>query len=266
MTAKFLFRASVAGLLLSFMSPLHAIEVEVPPLPPGAYEDPWLDAGYADPNDPFEGINRAIWRFNFNIFDRYLFRPVTVGYVHYVPGFAKTGINNFARNFEEPSSAVNNLLQAKPKDAGANAFRFVVNSTVGVVGLIDVAGYMGVPQKLDDFGEVLGYWGVRPGPYVMVPLIGPRSMRQLTGDVVDGLYLPLSYFNIWQGLARRGLKGLKIRADLMAQEPLLFSSLDPYIFTKEAYFQHLEWRVYDGQLPEIKEDENLEEYLDVIDY
>ncbi len=98
------------------------------------------------------------------------------------------------------------------------------------------------------------------------PLIGPRSMRQLTGDVVDGLYLPLSYFNIWQGLARRGLKGLKIRADLMAQEPLLFSSLDPYIFTKEAYFQHLEWRVYDGQLPEIKEDENLEEYLDVIDY
>lgn len=255
----------IGSLLAVVIHGANAVEVTIPPLPDNAYQDPWLDARYDDERDPLEGLNRALFRFNFNVVDQYLYRPAAVGWVWVMPTFARSGVNNFVYNLEEPASAVNHLLQLKFTESGSSAARFVVNSTLGVFGVVDVAGMVGIERADEDFDEVLGWYGVGSGPYLMVPVYGAATPRSLVGDVVDGFIPPLNLLSFWQSAGKWALKGIEKRAEFMSQERVVFDSLDPYSFTRNAYFDHVEWQVYDGQLPGTSVDPSVEDYLDEID-
>ncbi|MCG9713207.1 VacJ family lipoprotein [Shewanella insulae] len=221
---------------------------------------------YNDERDPLEGFNRAMWDFNYQFLDKYFYRPVAHGYNDILPRPVKTGVNNFVLNFEEPSSMVNNALQGKWGWAANAGGRFTINTTIGLLGVIDVADMMGLARKQDEFNEVLGYYGVPNGPYFMAPFLGPYVTREIASDWVDGLYFPLSELTMWQSLAKWGLKNLHRRASAIDQERLVDNALDPYTFVKEAYFQHLDYKVYDGDIPvSTDDDELLDEYMTELD-
>nr|WP_232367650.1 VacJ family lipoprotein [Alteromonas pelagimontana] len=203
------------------------------------------DAG--DPRDPLEPVNRVVWDFNWEVLDAYVLRPVTVGYVTVVPQFARTGLLNAAENLEEPGNFFNNLLQGKFDQGMDSLARFLINSTVGLLGTIDVADKMGITVKEEDFGEVLGVWGIGTGPYLMVPAAGPSDPRSFTGRVVDNMYYPLTILNSNFTLARWVVSALEGRAALIDQEKQLEQSVDDYAFVKNAYFQNLEYKVTDGK-------------------
>lgn len=225
-----------------------------------------VTVSYNDPRDPIEGFNRAMWNFNYEFMDRYFYRPVAHGYRDYVPFPVKTGVNNFITNLNEPSSFVNNTLQGKWGWAANAGGRFTINTTLGLLGIIDVADMMGLPRKQDSFNEVLGYYGVPNGPYFMAPFVGPYVTRELASDWVDNLYFPFSEFTFWQALVKWGLESLHKRAEVIDQERLIDNALDPYTFVKEAYFQHMDYKVYDGDVPvDLDEDELLDEYLEELD-
>ncbi|EWH12217.1 VacJ-like lipoprotein [Catenovulum agarivorans DS-2] len=215
--------------------------------------------------DPLEGVNRAIWDFNYEILDKYLVRPVAVGYKIIMPEFARTGLLNAAENLEEPSSAINNLLQGKGEGAAKSTGRFLVNSTIGLLGLIDVAGYMGLEDHNEEFGEVLGKWGLNTGPYLMLPAMGPTDARNFTGDIIDSAYFPLDDLTLWVKALRISIKAVEGRIRLMDQEKLLDDSLDPYLFVREAYFQRSLYDLYDGNVPKPQiteqEEEDFEAFL-----
>ncbi|KMT65181.1 VacJ family lipoprotein [Catenovulum maritimum] len=219
-----------------------------------------------DDKDPLQAFNRSMWDFNYNVLDKHILKPAAKGYQTIMPQPARTGFLNMANNLEEPSAIVNNLLQAKPGDAAISTGRFVVNSTFGLLGLVDVAKYAGMEAKHEEFGEVLGKWGVGNGPYLMVPGMGPTDVRTSVGDFVDSAYFPLDDLTIWASAFRISVKALEGRISLMAQEQLLEDSFDPYVFVKEAYFQRTLYKVYDGNPPRAKEvtkeeEEDFENFL-----
>ncbi|QSX36050.1 MlaA family lipoprotein [Shewanella sedimentimangrovi] len=217
---------------------------------------------YVDPRDPFEGFNRAMWDLNYNVLDRHIYRPIAHGYKDYVPLPIKSGLNNLVLNLEEPSSLVNNTLQGKWGWAANAGGRFTINSTIGLLGIFDVADMMGMSRKQDDFNEVLGYYGVPNGPFFMAPFFGPYVTRELASDWVDGLYFPLSELTMWQSVVKWGLKSLHARAAAIDQERLLDNALDPYTFVKDAYIQHVDYKVYDGNVPSNQDDDELlDEYM-----
>ncbi len=228
-------------------------------------------------SDPVEPVNRLIWDFNYQVLDAYIYRPVTQSYVDWVPTGGRKAINNFTLNFEEPSTMVNNLIQLDFKNSAGALFRFSVNSTFGILGFFDLADKMGIERRRETFSNVLGRWSVPNGPYLMLPVLGPRSTRKLVGSFVDGLYFPVSYLTFWQNLGLWGLDGLDKRESLLGQEPLLEQSLDPYIFVKEAYIQYEAFKFYSksediNRLMEEKSegkeeviDADLEEFMDEID-
>lgn len=209
----------------------------------------------SDANDPFEPINRSIWAFNWDFLDKVLLRPVAVGYRKAVPHFIRKGVHNAALNLEEPSSSINNLLQGEIEGTAVSLGRFVINSTIGLLGTIDVAEDMGLERRPEEFGEVLGAWGIDTGPYLMVPALGPNDLRTGTGKVVDNAYFPLTDLNIYFSIFQSAVKVLEARADLVAQEELLNNSLDPYLFVRDAYFQRIENKVNNGQEQEQTEEE-----------
>ena len=224
------------------------------------------DQSYADPKDPLESLNRTMWDFNYEVLDEYILRPTTVFYVDYMPGFARTGLHNMALNLEEPSNAVNNLLQGKLDGTLISLGRFLLNSTVGLFGLIDVATEIDLNREEEEFGEVLGKWGVGTGAYLMIPALGPNDIRSGVGDLVDKTYGPLDALNFPLSVLRTGIKALEARASLIQQEQQLDSAIDPYGFVKNAYFQNLEFKVKDGNV-EISEqeqllDDDIDAYLD----
>ncbi|MEI6859016.1 MAG: VacJ family lipoprotein [Shewanella sp.] len=221
---------------------------------------------YNDERDPLEGFNRVMWDFNYQFLDRYFYRPVAHGYKDYLPRPVKSGINNFVRNFEEPSALVNNALQGKWGWAVNAGSRFTINTTLGLLGVIDVADMMGLPRKQDEFNEVLGYYGVANGPYFMAPFLGPYVTRELASNWVDDLYFPISELTMWQLLVKLGLKNLHNRAVAIDQERLVDNALDPYTFVKEAYFQYMDYKVYDGNIPvDQDQDDLLDEYMHELD-
>jgi phospholipid-binding lipoprotein MlaA len=209
-----------------------------------------------DPKDPLEPVNRVIWDLNYEILDEYLLRPVTVGYVTVMPQFARTGLLNAAQNLSEPVNVVNNLLQGKVPESIDSLFRFLINSTIGLAGTIDVAGKMGVAREEEGFDEVLGVYGVGNGPYLMLPAAGPTDVRGVTGRVVDNVYFPLNYINSNFTALRWAVEILEARAAIMDQEQLLENSVDPYIFVKDAYFQNKAFQVLDGNIPDEELDED----------
>jgi len=209
---------------------------------------------FADPRDPFEGFNRAMYQFN-DALDTAVIKPLGQGYNAIVPAPVNRGVTNFFNNIEDVTSAVNNLLQFKVGRAVSDVGRVAVNSTVGIAGLFDVASNMDLPRYDEDFGQTLGSWGVASGPYIVLPVLGPSSGRDTVGRVADWFTDPLNYLE--DDTLRWSLKGLDIvdtRADLLnASRVLDEAALDPYAFVRDAYLQKRRDAVYDGNPPEVEE-------------
>lgn len=216
-----------------------------------------------DPRDPLEPVNRAVWYFNWHILDRFLIRPATIAYTTVMPQFARTGLLNATRNLEEPSNIVNNVLQGKGQQGLDSASRFLINSTFGIFGLIDIANEMGIARQDEDFDEALGVLGVGNGPYLMVPALGPYDVRGFVGDTVDSVYFPFTVIDGGANVARIVVGALEGRASLIAQEQQLRQSPDDYAFVKSAYFQNKAFQVSDGKVSEPQiDDEQLNDFDD----
>ncbi len=217
---------------------------------------------YADSKDPLESFNRIMWDFNYEILDEYVLRPTAVAYVDYMPQIARTGLLNMAENLEEPSNSLNNLLQWKLDGTFISLGRFLLNSSLGLLGVIDIASEIGLETQEEEFGEVLGKWGVGTGPYLMIPALGPSDVRSSVGDFVDTSYSPMDGLNFYLGFLRVGIKALEGRASVIQQEQQLSSSTDPYAFVKSAYFQNLKFKVLDGKIVKSEEEAALEDDID----
>lgn len=229
---------------------------------------PSNEKSVSDPKDPLEAINRPFWTFTWDYADKYVFKPASEGYVEYVPTDLRAGVYNMALNLNEPSTIINHLLQAKFTEAAKSTGRFVLNSTIGLLGFFDPASDFGWNRKEEEFGEVLGSYGVGDGPFLMVPALGPSSVREEVGDFVDSYYWPLAIIDFWPNLVRAGIIGLETRASLADQESIIKDSIDPYEFVKNAYFQNMQFKVYDGNPPievDQAEEENIDAYLEELE-
>lgn len=217
--------------------------------------------GASDPRDPLEPVNRVLWDLNWDVLDRYILRPATIAYITVMPQFARNGLLNAVQNLEEPSNLVNNVLQGKGEEGMDSLARFLINSTVGLLGFIDVADKIGITRQDEDFDEVLGVWGVDNGPYVMVPAFGPNDVRSIGGQVVDNSYFPMSIINGNFLIASFVVSALESRAAFIAQEEQIASSPDDYSFIKNAYFQNKAFRVSDGKLDNLElDDQQLDDF------
>lgn len=202
-------------------------------------------AQHPDTNaDPLEAINRPIFALN-NTLDRFIIRPVAVGYDVVMPSFAKRGVGNVFSNLGDFNSAVNSVLQGRFGGAGQGAGRFALNSTFGILGLFDVATPMGISPSRTDFGHTLAIWGFESGPYIMVPFLGPRTVRSGAGWVVD-VYssLPTYIDNVPLRNSLRALDITDVRAGLLQADGLITG--DRYIFIRDAYLQSRQSLVSDG--------------------
>src|SRR5688572_2785955 len=187
--------------------------------------------------DPLEGLNRGIYKFN-DTADKAVIKPIAGAYKAVLPSPVRTGVNNFFTNLNTFVSVINDLLQFKFGKAMDGAGRFVINSTFGLGGVLDLASKDGIELRNEDFGQTLGYWGVNSGPYIVLPLLGPSSVRDTGGLVVDTLaFDPITYLDDPRTRnALRGLKYLDKRAQLLPGSDLLDeAALDPYAFMRDAY-------------------------------
>jgi phospholipid-binding lipoprotein MlaA len=217
----------------------------------------------SDPRDPFEPVNRKLWDFNWDVLDAYILRPVTVTYVTVMPQAARTGLVNITDNLQERANFLNNMFQGKVDDGLDSLARFLINTTVGLVGTFDVASKIGIERKEEQFGETLAVWGLDTGPFLMLPFLGPSDPRSFTGDYVDGFAFPMSLLEGSVNLARIGISVLETRAQLLDQEAQLEQSVDDYAFVKNAYFENLEFRVTDGKSGDKAiDDEQLDDFAD----
>jgi phospholipid-binding lipoprotein MlaA len=195
--------------------------------------------------DPWEGVNRKIYTFN-DTADRYFLKPVAKGYQAITPQFVEDGIHNMFTNVGEVGSVLNSLLQAKFQHGAEDTGRFLINSTVGLLGFFDVASKLGLQPHDEDFGQTLGYWGVESGPYVVLPLLGPRTVRDAFGAVPDSYTDPIPYVIDHVPTRNQVLAGrvVDMRASLLDAEELM--SGDRYIFMRDAYLQRRQYLVNDG--------------------
>ena len=225
-----------------------------------------LFAGCASTNapkaDPFEGLNRATYKFNDTV-DEAVLKPVAKGYQAVTPQFVRAGISNAFTNIGDVGTAVNNLLQGKPGNAFSDAGRFIVNSTFGILGLFDLATPMGLEKHSEDFGQTLGKWGVESGPYIVIPLMGPATLRDVAARPVDAY---TGYFRYLDHIPTRnstfGVEIIDLRANLLgASDTLDTAALDKYQFMRDAFLQRRLSQVYDGKVPQEKRDK-LEDDLD----
>ena len=200
--------------------------------------------------DPIEGFNRAMYAFNEGL-DTAIIRPVAVGYDNVMPSPVRTGVSNFFGNVADVFIAVNNLLQGKVPEAASDAGRFLVNSTVGILGLFDVATGMGLEKHDEDFGQTFGRWGIGPGAYVVVPFFGPRDVRDTVGLVLDVKADPVAHVN--HVPTRNTLLAVRIVSDranlLPADKVIEEAALDKYSYIRDAYIQRRRSQVYDGNAP-----------------
>jgi len=212
-------------------------------------------ASTGNPRDPLEPINRGIYHFNDGV-DKVLIKPAAEFYRWALPEFMRTGVSNFFSNLNDVIVALNSLLQGKLAQAGSDAARLIVNTTVGLLGLFDVATEMGLEKHNEDFGQTLGYWGIGDGPYLVLPLLGPSSARDTVGWVGDYYSWPVTYVD--DDGTRYFLIGMRFvsaRADLLEASRILeTAALDPYEFVRDAYLQRRRNLVYDGKPPPDEDD------------
>ena len=208
-----------------------------------------------NPKDPFETVNRRVSNFNDSLDDN-VFKPVAKGYQTVTPNLVQTGVRNVFNNISDMWSTVNNGLQLKGRDTAESFMRVVVNTVFGIYGIFDVATPINLERHPEDFGQTLGYWGVPNGPYLVLPLLGPSTLRDTAG-------LPLDYYADPVGRAsdvsiRNSAYALRVtqkRTDLLKTSNLLEeASLDKYSFTRDAYLQYRRSQIYDGNPPDDLDD------------
>jgi phospholipid-binding lipoprotein MlaA len=209
--------------------------------------------------DPLEGMNRGIYKFNDSL-DRHILRPVAVAYHDHTPSWFQKGVHNFYQNLFYPTTIVNQFLQGKFKQGAQDIGRFAINTTLGWGGVLDVASGATLPVHDEESGQTLGRWGVPPGPYLMLPFLGPSTLRDGPARVADTLLEPLYWYNVGDG-PRWGslvINAIDSRAGLLQADRALSQAYDPYAFMRDAYLQRRQYLVYDGNPPEDTpvEDEN----------
>jgi len=215
---------------------------------------------YPDPRDPWEGYNRSMTEFN-DAIDAAVLRPAATVYREVLPQPVRTGVGNFFGNLGDVWSFVNNVLQAKPEGALHSFWRVVVNTTIGMGGLFDPATEMRLERHREDFGQTLGHWGAKPGPYLVLPILGPSTLR-------DTVALPFDFYGNPVGQisdvpVRNSLTALElidVRARLLQAGDLLDeAALDPYSFKRDAYLQRRLYDVHDSNPPQNEERYDLDE-------
>jgi phospholipid-binding lipoprotein MlaA len=233
--------ALAAGLLLVVLSlPAPAVDRDT------AGQDAPVDNG-----DPLEGFNRAMYTFN-DWFDRYIGKPVARGYDFVLPDFAQNGISNFFLNLREPITIVNDLLQGKGTQALSDTGRLVVNTTFGLGGFIDMAGYWELPRHQEDYGQTFARWGMGEGFYIVWPFLGPSTARDSLGMVPGWYTHPATYIEdsttFWSLVV---LEAVDLRAQLLDATDILEQAggQDPYVFVREAYRQRRTYLIHDGSPP-----------------
>lgn len=200
-------------------------------------------------HDPWEPLNRGIHEFN-DVTDRVLLKPVAKGYKAVVPSFARRGVSNFFDNLGTPRSALNNFLQGKPARGIDDIARFLLNSSLGIGGLLDLASHGGLEEYDEDFGQTLAVWGVPDGPYVVLPFLGPSTLRDAFVRPADIFADPIYYLD--DSSVRDKLVVLNIidvRTRLLSAERLLEDSKDRYITIRESYLQNRNYVIHDGDPP-----------------
>ncbi|MEO7387681.1 MAG: VacJ family lipoprotein [Gammaproteobacteria bacterium] len=202
--------------------------------------------------DPIEPVNRAMYRFN-DLGDRYLLRPVASGYARALPPQLRSGVQNIFSNLIYPVTIANDFLQGKFRQCGRDGARFLLNSTVGIAGIFDPATRVGLAKNDEDFDQTLAVWGAGQGPYLMIPIFGPRTLRHLVGDTVDSPLTP--FLNFAQGDVTVTLGAWLIyqvdsRSRLLTADEQIFEAFDPYIFVRDAYLQNRRYLALDGNVPE----------------
>jgi len=203
--------------------------------------------------DPYEGFNRSMYGFNMGL-DKYFFKPVADGYKFITPDFVETGVSNFFSNLKGINVVLNDVLQGKFEQSASDAGRFLTNTTIGVGGLIDVASKLGLEHNAEDFGQTLAVWGVGEGPYLVLPVMGPTTIRDGSALIVDkaanpGTYVPFT--GVIEGISDRA----------KAQGALNFideAALDPYVFTRESFLQYRRHLINDGNVDNNSEDLSLD--------
>jgi phospholipid-binding lipoprotein MlaA len=213
----------------------------------------------AHENDPWEGWNRGTQEFNDDL-DKAILKPVAKGYLWITPKFVDDGITNFFSNLNDIGVTINDFMQLKLVQGGMDASRFLINTTAGVAGFVDVAKMIDLPKHNEDFGQTLGFWGVPTGNYLVVPFMGASSPREVVGAIGDALMNPLTYTFVFAGggaavsAVNAGAKSVDVtdtRADLIPTEKIVNeASVDRYSFIKNAYQQRREYLLHDGNVPE----------------
>lgn len=213
--------------------------------------------------DTLEGPNRYMWYLNYDILDKYILRPVSHGYA-YLPQGVQNSVGNFFNNLDEINNVPNNLLVGEFASSGTSLVRLAINSTIGILGFFDVASYIGIKHTPMNMATVLGKGKVEQGPFMMIPAYGPTTARDLHGDIIDGLPW---YAVSWPiTTAKFVIRGIHNRAQLIDQEPVLDNSIDPYIFTRDAYLMYDENKVNPIQEGEVTDTDDFDdEFLDEID-
>ena len=216
------------------------------------------DRRSAGPKDPYESVNRKVFAFN-DTLDTYALKPVATAYNKVVPSPVRTGIHNFFGNFSDAWSAVNQLLQGKPGDAGTMTLRVLTNTTLGMAGLFDPATRLGLERKPEDLGLTLGHWGLEPGPYLVLPLFGASDIR-------DGLALPFDTYvspallvapKYWKELGVDAVGVIDTRAGLLGASQMLDElAFDRYTFLRDAYITRRRSLVYDGNPPDLPDEDD----------
>jgi phospholipid-binding lipoprotein MlaA len=205
-------------------------------------------ASKPDPRDPWERFNRSAFKFN-DALDRAIAKPIAKAYVKVAPRVLRTGISNALSNLSTVPTIINDTLQGKMRQAGRDSARFLLNSTIGLAGLLDPATAAGLENNDEDFGQTLGKWGVNSGPYLMLPFLGPSTVRDSFARIADQFTYPVNYLE--DDSTRyiiRAVDFLDLRAGLLDLDAQLERSYDRYAFVRNAWLQRREYQVKDGDV------------------
>ena len=210
--------------------------------------------------DPWEPLNRRVSNFNEGL-DKVTLRPLAKGYQAIMPGFVEQGVHNFSVNLLGPMFVINNFLQGKPGRGGKEFGRFLINSIIGIGGLFDVATNMGIDSSPETWGQTFAVWGIADGPYVVVPVLGPRTLSGAFAIPLDFLSDPTFYLeDSTDKWIIYGIRAIDLRMQLFTAEELIADSYDRYLAIRESFLQNRRYRIYDGNPPE--DDDFYDEFLD----
>ncbi len=219
------------------------------------------DRHTAGPKDPYEGFNRKVFSFN-DTLDTYALKPVATAYNKVIPSPIRTGVHNFFGNFSDAWSAVNQLLQGKPADAGTMTLRVLTNTTIGIGGLFDPATSLGLERKSEDLGQTLGKWGLEPGPYLVLPLFGSSDIRDALALPADTYVSPslLVAPKYWKEVGIDAIGVIDTRAGLLGASQMLDElAFDRYTFMRDAYITRRRSLVYDGNPPDLPDEDDADD-------